>query len=50
VNLFNCLSGLRCRDGVTLSSAFAWNVGTLHVMVKENPIREDHEGGKYRCT
>jgi len=26
------------------------NVGTLHVMLRENPISEDHEGGKYRCT
>ena len=22
------------------------NVGTLHVMLRENPISEDHEGGK----
>jgi len=25
-------------------------VGTLHVMLRENPISEIHEGGKYRCT
>ncbi len=30
--------------------ASAWNVGTLHVMLRENPISVDHEGGKYRCT
>ena len=35
---------------LTLSQAFVWNVGTLHVMLRENPISEDHEGEKYRCT
>jgi hypothetical protein len=29
--------------------ALVRNVGTLHVMLRENPISETHEGGKYRC-
>jgi hypothetical protein len=45
-----CLSGLRRKGGVNLSLAFARNLGTLHVMLRENPISETHEGGKYRCT
>ena len=31
---------------MNLVQAFVWNVGTLHVMLRENPISEDHEGGK----
>ena len=27
-----------------LIQALVWNVGTLHVMLRENPISEDHEG------
>ena len=45
-----CLSGVRHKDGMNLVQAFVRNVGTLHVMLRENPISEDHEGGKYRCT
>ena len=44
-----CLSGVRHKDGVTLTQALVWNVGTLHGMLRENPISVDHEGGKYRC-
>jgi hypothetical protein len=35
---------------MTLIQAFARNVGTLPVMVRENPISEEYEGGKYQCT
>jgi hypothetical protein len=45
-----CPCGTRHRGGVNVIQALVWNVGTLHVMVRENPISEDHEGGKYRCT
>ncbi len=45
-----CLGGVRHRGGVTLIWARVWNVGTLHVMLRENPISVDHEGGKYQCT
>ena len=42
--------GIRHRGGMTLIQAFVRNVGTRPVMARENPISEDHEGGKYRCT
>jgi len=42
--------GVRCRGGVTLIRAWVWNLGTLHVMPRENSISGTHEGGKYRCT
>jgi hypothetical protein len=45
-----CLGGVRHKDGMNLIQAFVRNVGTLHVMLRENPISDDHEGGKYRCT
>ena len=45
-----CLGGVRHKDGMNLVQAFVRNVGTLHVMLRENPISEDHEGGKYRCA
>ena len=35
--------------GTSLIRALGWNVGTLHGMLRENPISVDHEGGKYRC-
>jgi hypothetical protein len=34
--------------GTSLIRALVWNVGTLHGMIRENPISEAHEGGKYR--
>ena len=45
-----CLGGAGHKDGMNLIWAFVWNVGTLHVMLRENLISEDHERGKYRCT
>jgi len=45
-----CLDGVRHKGGVNLILAFTENVGTLHVMLRENLISEIHEGGKYRCT
>ena len=44
-----CLRGFRRTVGTSLIRALLQNVGTLHVMVRENPISGTHEGGKYRC-
>jgi hypothetical protein len=38
------------KGGMTLIQAFVRNVGTRPVIVRENPISEDHEVGKYRGT
>jgi len=38
------------RIGMNLIQALVWNVGTLHVMVRENSISEAHEGEEYRCS
>lgn len=44
-----CLRGTRRTVGTSLIRALVWNVGTLHGMIRENPISVAHEGGKYRC-
>jgi hypothetical protein len=44
-----CLRGTRRTVGTSLIRALAWNGGTLHGMIRENPISVAHEGGKYRC-
>ena len=44
------LSGIRRTVGTSLVRALLRNVGTLHVMPRENPISVDHERGKYRCA
>lgn len=44
------LSGVRRTVGTSLIRALLRNVGTLHVMPRENPISVDHERGKYRCA
>jgi hypothetical protein len=44
------LSGVRRTVGTSLVRALLRNVGTLHVMPRENPISADHERGKYRCA
>ena len=44
-----CLSGTRRTAGTSLTWASPQDVGTLHGMLRENPISVDHEGGKYRC-
>jgi hypothetical protein len=44
------LSDIRRTGGTSLVWALLWNVGTLHAMLRENPISVDHEGGKYRCA
>jgi len=38
------LDGVRCAGGVTLYQALLRNVGTLHVMLRENPISEFTKG------
>ena len=35
---------------MNLIQAFVRNVGTLHVMLRENPISVDHEGGGSSCS
>jgi len=47
--LIYCLHGIRRKVGTSLIQALLQNVGTLHMMIRENPIRVAHEGGKYRC-
>jgi len=51
-NLFTAwvASGIEVAGTWNLILALVRNVGTLHVMLRENPISETHEGGKYRCT
>ena len=44
-----CLRGTRRTVGTSLIWALVWNVGTLHGMIRENPISVAHERGKYRC-
>jgi hypothetical protein len=48
-DLIYCLRGSRRTVGTSLIRALLQNVGTLHVMVRENPISVDHGGGEYRC-
>jgi hypothetical protein len=43
-----CLNGVRHIGGMKLIQALVWNAGTLHLMLRENPISAN-EGGKYRC-
>ena len=49
-NLFTAWVASGIKVAWNLILALVWNVGTLHVMLRENPISETHEGGKYRCT
>lgn len=41
---------IRYKGGMALIQAFVRNVGTRPVIVRENPISEDHEVGKHRGT
>jgi hypothetical protein len=47
--LIYCLRGSRRTVGTSLIRALLQNVGTLHGMLRENPISAEHEGGKYQC-
>ena len=44
--LLTAQSGTRRTVGTSLIRALVWNVGTLHVMLRENPISEDPRRGK----
>ena len=45
-----CQIGNRHIHSMSLIRASLRNVGTLYMMLRENPISEIHEGGKYRCV